>query len=219
MQCQQSDQQFPHDVSGSVREIVVGDAGTPGTDFRQVPQDRQRRRRPRQARNRRATSIASASVSWNDTCLMFIEYPTNRATARITTFFSTMTHICVMRGAMRSIQVRIAARTAGEGRVTVARSRTSMNVGHWHPSSYRRSEHEVDALHRLNGDFPVEDNAGVDHVDARQQRVALLGRHVRAVRPRFNRDHWIIRQCVKFLTVDLVLPAWLPHPDCMCAAE
>ena len=46
----------------------------------------------------------------------------------------------------------------------------------------------------------------MDDVDARQERVALLGRHVGAVRPRFYRDHRIIRQYVKFLTVELVLP-------------
>ena len=61
---------------------------------------------------------------------MFIEYATNLATARITKFVSTMTHKCAMRGARRSIQLRITARTAGEGRSTFERSRTSMNVGH-----------------------------------------------------------------------------------------
>ena len=39
VQRQQPHQQFPHDVGGGVREIVVGDAGAPGADFRQVPQD------------------------------------------------------------------------------------------------------------------------------------------------------------------------------------
>ena len=85
-----------------------------------------------------------------------------------------------------------------------------MNVGHWHPSSYMRSSIEIDALHRLNGDFPVEDDPRLDDVDARQQRVALLRRHVRAVRPRLYRDHLIIKQCVKCLTVELGLPARQP---------
>ena len=144
---------------------------------------------------------------------MFIEYPTNRATARITTFFSTMTHICVMRGAMRSIHVADSGAYGGRGPCD---RREVEDLDECRPLAsevVQALEHEVDALHRLNGDFPVEDNPGLDDVDARQQRVALLGRHVRAVRPRFYRDHRIIRQYVKFLTVELVLPPRLPRFD------
>ena len=79
-----------------------------------------------------------------------------------------------------------------------------------------RREHQVDALHRLHRDFPVEDNPGLDDVNARQQRVAFLGRHVRTVRPRLYRHHRIIRQYVKFLTVELVLPPGCPVSTCVC---
>ena len=57
----------------------------------------------------------------------------------MTKFFSMITHRWAMRGERRSIQLRMTARTAGVGRTTVEKSRTSMNVGHSQPSSYSRA--------------------------------------------------------------------------------
>ena len=92
---------------------------------------------------------------------------------------STMTHMWVMRGTIFFIHARIAARTAGDGTEDLGQVEHFDELGPLAGKLVHPAEHEIDALHRLHRDLTIEDDAGFDDKDLRQQLFAFLSGHRR----------------------------------------